>query len=61
MSFNLIAFSPEYRIARKKIYFFVFYDDEQKKLYKIHFTENNKIVRKEREPDRLLETYPFLE
>lgn len=44
-----------------KVYFSGVYDDEQKKLYKMHFTENNKIVKKEREPVRLLETYPFLE
>lgn len=43
-----------------EMYSFGVYDDEQKKLCKMHFTENNKIVKKEREPVRLLETNPFL-
>lgn len=29
-----------------KMYFFAVYDDEQKKPYKMHYTENNKIVKK---------------
>lgn len=43
-----------------KMYFFGVYDDERKKPYKMHFTANNKKVKKEREAVRLLETYPFL-
>lgn len=43
----------------RKLCIFGVYDDEQKP-YKMHFTENSEIVKKEREPVRLLETYPFL-
>lgn len=65
MSFNLHSvlnteFSDFFHLPGK-IYFFGVYDDEQKNLYKMHFTENNKVVKKEAEPVRLLGTYPFLE
>lgn len=43
-----------------KLCFFGVFDNEQKKPYKMHFTENREIVKKEREPVRLFETYPFL-
>lgn len=51
---------PDFLHLPGKMYFFGVYDDEQKKPYKMHFTENNKIVKKERALVRLLETYPFL-
>lgn len=43
-----------------KLCVFGVYDDKQKKPYKMHFTENSEIVKKERELVRLFETYPFL-